>query len=186
MVYEHSVHHTEISFQMNSQYKRNKEYFIAYLDSDETIKTVCIKLEKLYIEDSGFDYNNKQSTISWVAKILFKKIKYKTFIHKFFKIKHTEWCSYNKYVNVSYIKETEPEAKIAFLDITNLIKDENIKTILEKEDTKIALEFPDLYLRFSNTSKIKMLYLPDHQNILEDTATFKNPGIQQTIILKLL
>lgn len=160
----------------NSEFKKDTPYYVALVNKNNELITVKVYIESLYEEDSmpGFYSNNKPSN-RMLAKLFIPQSYYKSFMHKWFNKPSTKYEFLDEYIYVQFIKPTELEAKMAYLNVMSNANATYFPAINQLSD-EFALEYPDLFLnKMQNYKGLRISHPPKYQYVLND---IKSEGIQ--------
>jgi len=122
-------------------FKENEIYYIAYIDNNEELKSLPVKLEQIYKESSPYSSNR----IYYQTKLYLPHYYYKSFMHKWFDKKSVKYILDDKYVSIEYIAPTSHESIIKLLCITKS-PHKGIKDIIANVLDTFADTYPDIYL----------------------------------------
>lgn len=123
-------------------FKEETEYFVAYIDNNDELKTKKVFVEAVYSESTPI--HTSRDTARWYVKLYIPELRYKTFLHKWAGFPYTKYEFLDEYIHMDFVKETEEEAKVAYLNIMKKPHKGLIPTMKKLHDD-FADKCPDVY-----------------------------------------
>lgn len=128
--------------------------------TDEAISSMIVNFYKLH---------DRESHTIWYVKLYLPEDYYKTIFHKLLNIKSRKYNLCNDYIHIGFVKDSEIDAKISYLNIMRNSHKTILPTINKLHD-EFADKHPDLYLSKILTYKgLSCSYPPQYQSILNKT-----------------
>ncbi len=135
-----------------NSFDSNKSWFIAFNNRG--------RLDVREVQVSKVEEDDYMNISRVIVKI--KTLTYKNKLHKFLHIKTYIFVPYEEYMDPKYIKESEFEAKIAYLQIQSI--NDGVDDLL----TSFALEYPDVYLnKIQNYKGSRSYNIPTYEKYLK-------------------
>jgi len=168
MFYEGSPEYYKVDF--NFDYSNDTYYNVAYLNNNNILSTTQVFIHSLYEEDPmpGY-YSDRKPSRRLMAKLLLPETYYKSFIHKWFNKSSIRYVLHDEYIDIRFVKETDLEARISYLNILSK-PNESLKPTIEKITYEFALKYPDIFLnKIQNYRGLIMSHPPSYQYKLNNT-----------------